>query len=282
MNIVHILLVIICITYSLIDATQTTCLIIHGTWAYSDWYKNEGDFYRTLKESPYAQNINIISFVWSGKNNKKSRLVAATDLVNTIQTFPTSTPLIIIAHSHGANVAILASQLMGQNKENKHTIERLYTLGAPVSSSLYFPNMHIIKNLYHFFSFNDFVQPVFGIFERQFPPHERIANIRLLIDNKEPHHSELRSPIVAHWFLAIHEDLNHRSIGNFEHFSFETPGIVYLYTEQPPLYTQDTHRAVDLYKDRRNLNHLRSYITRGHSVPMLSRLVPSQRDRVHH
>ena len=69
------------------------------------------------------------------------------------------------------------------------------------------PNMDKIDFMYHFFSYADLVQPVLGLFGREYPSHERIANIRTLINDKNPLHSQLHNPLVAKWICMFHHDL---------------------------------------------------------------------------
>ena len=59
--------------------------------------------------------------------------------------------------------------------------------------SNYLPNMKVIQYLYNLFSFEDLIQTVLGLSVREFPEHKRIANLRVIINGKEPDHAGLTS-----------------------------------------------------------------------------------------
>lgn len=214
-------------------------VIIHGTWCRPfSWHMPGGDFYDALVHA--TDSISVSFFIWSGNNNHQDRIKAAQQLVEHLAIcVPPNAELTIIAHSHGANVAILASHIM-ECQKNPYIIHHFYALGTPVSTVSYFPNMHIIRSFYNIFSFSDMVQPVFGMFKREFPPHERISNLCITINGKEPSHSELHSPLVASWLPHLPHTLQ----------SFNTkPGIIHFYTDKPPIYQIDELRSVRQQRD---------------------------------
>jgi len=58
-------------------AQNTTYIIVHGTWAQSeDWYQEGGDFFDTLY-SMIDHEDTIIPFVWSGSCFESARITAA-------------------------------------------------------------------------------------------------------------------------------------------------------------------------------------------------------------
>ncbi len=159
-------------------------ILIHGTWgADCDWYISKGDFFEALEATVGEKNSGVVSFRWSGGCGHEARVKAAQSLVKLIKTYHTNTAIFIIAHSHGGNVATLASHLLAQEEGNKHRIRALFTLGTPVMSN-YLPNMKIIHYLYNLFSFEDIIQTVLGVSAREFPEHKRIANLRVVINRK--------------------------------------------------------------------------------------------------
>src|SRR5437762_9800343 len=195
-------------------------IIVHGTWGLeTTWYMPGGDFFDALEISAKEHNATVVPFSWTGKNNIQARQKAAQNVAKLIETYDKATEIIVIAHSHGGNVAIIASHLLQKNK-----IFCLYTLGTPINRSLY-PNMDMIRYCYNFFSFDDLVQPVLGMFEREYAPHERIANVRVVINGKEPDHTDLHNVVVGKWlsYISIHADI-----------IMNEPGVLYFSDTQAP------------------------------------------------
>jgi hypothetical protein len=191
-------------------------IIVPGTWSsHSAWHTIGGDFFSALQISAEQFNHDVVSFSWSGKNNHKERVRAAKQLAELIDRYD---EVNLVAHSHGTNVAILACNIITKCK-----MHCFFAFGTPVNSDDYFPPMHYINYFYNFFSFADIIQPVFGGFERVYPSHERIYNISVTINGKEPSHSELHAPTIARWLPFFHE-LFHRSANITDaiaHFSDE-------------------------------------------------------------
>lgn len=236
-------------------------IIIHGTWAQPfTWHMPGGDFYDALARAnpPGA----VLFFLWPGKNNHQTRVDAAHDLVQFIQNnFKPNESINLVTHSHGANVGIIASQILAKNNSD-YRIHCFYALGAPVHRKEYQPNMNSIHYLYHFFSFQDFVQPVFGLFERQHPEHERIANINVHINGKQPSHSELHHPLIAKWIPHLHTQLQEKKLGNFENFDFKQSCIIHFADNDIPRYEIDCKRNEMLHLDRMNLFMMNNLLRR--------------------
>jgi hypothetical protein len=232
-----------------VQAAQPHYLIIHGTWCpVFSWHMPGGDFYEALVQA--ASPASVSFFIWSGHNSHQARVQAAQELVTYIHTtIAPDRPLIIVAHSHGANVAILASHILGQDPANSNRILYVYALGVPVHPHYYFPDMHVITYFYHFFSFNDVIQPVLGLFEREFPAHERIANIFITIDGQEPCHSQLHSPAIARWLPYLSDPHKRHCIESFEEFDYQKPGIIHFYRDKPPCYEIDGLRKLRQERD---------------------------------
>lgn len=231
-------------------APHSYYIIIHGTWSRPfSWHMPGGSFYDTLASVTPLGTVSF--FLWSGDNKHESRVHAAKELVEFIQRhYPEDACINIIAHSHGSNVGILASQMMAQQQSNKHRISSFYALGTPTNAQSYMPNMRIIGYFYNLFSFNDLVQPVFGMFSREYPAHERIANLFITIDGKEPRHSELHHPLVAQWIPSIHEDLAGQRLSGFDAFDFKKPGIIHFKTNELPRYEIDEKRESKRERDQ--------------------------------
>lgn len=223
-------------------------ILIHGTWSTeSTWSMPEGDFFEELVKSAAKSNAMVIPYNWSGKLSHASRLQAAKGLVQVIQSYPEDTVIYVVGHSHGGNVALLASQIMGRDRYNKHTIRALYTLGTPIDMEAYFPDMDVITNVYNLFSRADMVQSVFGMSGREFTEHKRIANLRITIDGKAPGHGDLHHPVIARWLPFIPEDLSQKRVKGFQFFVCGNPGMIHFEFQGEPRYEIDM-REVALKK----------------------------------
>ena len=213
-------------------------ILVHGTWgADAEWHQSSSDFYKTLEVSAQRYNKKIVSFTWSGKFNHKNRVKAAKQLVKLICSYPEHTSINIISHSHGSNVGNIASQLLSESKQHKNMIDSFFAFGTPVDTKKYMPNMNAIKRYYNFFSYNDWVQPILGFFERVYPPHHRIANLRLIIDCMHPSHRSILVPAIARWLPDFPDKLSQQRMGNFEHFNFSHPGVVHFSSAACPTYS---------------------------------------------
>lgn len=102
-------------------------IIVHGTWAADgDWWRPRGDFFEYVKtelgrEDLYGERD---LFTWSGKNRDASRRKAAAALDVWLKSHPAG-EVNVFAHSHGANVAMLATH-------RDVRIDRLVMLSPPV------------------------------------------------------------------------------------------------------------------------------------------------------
>jgi len=123
------------------SASDTT-MLVHGTWAQnSPWWQPGGDFHTYILQSVrpdlYSQ---ADRFAWSGGYSDAARALAATDLVAWVQNHHEQ-GLDLITHSHGGNVAFLATQ-------NGLDLGELILLSCPVHVPKYQPDMtHINKKV---------------------------------------------------------------------------------------------------------------------------------------
>lgn len=224
-------------------------IIVHGTWSKaSSWYAPGGHFFDLIEQQARDLGHTAITYTWSGYLDEAHRAAAGKALAKLIRSYPADTEFYIIAHSHGGNVAILASQELANIEGNTHHIKIVYALATPVDSAHYMPNMNIIDYFYNLFSFKDAVQPVMGFFGRTYPYHERIANIRIMINGKEPYHSEIHHPAVAHWLPQLHEMLMKNECGPV--FALHTAGLIHFKDQSKPQYLLDIEREQLLAKDR--------------------------------
>jgi len=224
-------------------------IIVHGTWSSdSSWYMSGGDFFDALEKTVKQHNAHVTAFRWSGNNTHHARENAAQNLAKLIQTYDPATTIHLIGHSHGGNVCTLASQLLASDPTNQHHITTLFVLGTPTRKSLH-PNMTIVHYFYNLFSFEDLIQPVCAIFEREYQRHERIANIRVFINSKEPDHAGLHNPLVAQWIPHIHEQFTTYITTTHNAQDISHPSIIYLNENTQPYYAIDTNRKELIDKD---------------------------------
>jgi hypothetical protein len=109
---------------------ERVTVIVHGTWASQDptaWWKPDGDFYKHL----VAEKVEGLrgvqsSFSWSGKNRDSERASAGAAFAKWLNTLAADS-LHVVAHSHGANVAMLATRHGFEG-----TISNLVMLSTPI------------------------------------------------------------------------------------------------------------------------------------------------------
>jgi len=249
--------------------TQTIFIVIHGTWAAKEqWYMPGGDFFNALEKSAIQQQSAVTPYRWSGNNNYKDRIHAAKGLAQLIQSYSSDTTICLVSHSHGGNVGIIASQLLGAMKNTTNRIHIFYALGTPVNTTDYLPNMNIITYFYNLFSFEDFIQPVLGMFGREYLQHERIANIRVTINNKEPSHTQLHNPLTGQLLPTLHDFLT----TSCQDFDFKKPGIIHFAENKIPIYALDKTRKKHIERDRLLNTIIVSTLLRNpqHLIPILT------------
>lgn len=229
----------------------SACIIIHGTWAQNEsWCQPQGDFFKAVYRCAQETKIvdQIVSFPWSGKLSYHFQMEAAERLQQLIELYDS---VILIGHSHGATVAILTSQLMGQKESNFFKIKKLYALGVPVDPSMkIYPDMHVIEKFYNLFSFGDVIQPVNGAHDRVFASHERLANISVMFDDEHPSHGQLHDAMIGKELLKIEDFFADKLLGNFENFALHEPGLIKFFKYAAPAYfvQHDQQSLLDLDK----------------------------------
>jgi hypothetical protein len=121
-------------------------------------------------------------------------------------------------------------------KAKEFQIDSVYLLGTPVDQINFAPCMHTIRHLYNFYSSGDQVQTVFGLFGRTYAHHERIANIHVTIDNKQPSHQELHHDLIARWILDIPKSLKDKNLGDFPASAYTNAGVKFVTNGIPQCY----------------------------------------------
>lgn len=119
-------------------------IIIHGTFA-SDgkWWRSGGDFFEYVKSDLNRSDLYGQSdqFKWSGKNRDRKRRQASTALKSWLNAHRAK-KVNIFAHSHGANVAMLATH-------KDVFIDRLIMLSPPVRNDYFakWANVGVAHNI---------------------------------------------------------------------------------------------------------------------------------------
>ncbi|MCZ6617789.1 MAG: alpha/beta hydrolase [Gammaproteobacteria bacterium] len=124
-------------------ARTSITVMIHGTWASDgDWWRPNGDFFEYVKKNLEREDLygEEDQFMWSGKNRDSKRRKAGLSLVNWIDAHPAD-EVNVFAHSHGANVAMLATH-------DDLCIDQLVMLSPPVNAD-YFAKWSNVKSAFN-------------------------------------------------------------------------------------------------------------------------------------
>lgn len=247
--------------------TKSACIIVHGTWATQEaWYRKGGDFFQAVVacNDEIRAVDEVTSFSWSGKLGDLAQLEAAQNLAKVIVQYDS---VIIIAHSHGATIGMMAADII--SKENSASnkmckIEKFYALGAPLKESWLVPHPSIIKKFYNLFSFGDFIQPVGGAYDRAFgSKFDHVVHISVQLNDLHPDHSQLHHPAIGMWLLKIEDYFAACSIGNFDQFSFAQPGCIIFETYKYPTYLVQDNQSTLLVQDKKAQEMLQLAFFRG-------------------
>ncbi len=136
------------------EKRNTLAVVIHGTWARDGkWWRPGGDFHSYLLDDLGVDYLykEDEPFIWSGRNRGSARHNAAQAFGDWVAQFDPE-KLEVYAHSHGANVAMLATR-SGQ------PIDRLVMMSPPVRED-YFANWDNVGSAYNIQAQFD---PVVGI-----------------------------------------------------------------------------------------------------------------------
>jgi len=218
---------------------QTVVILVHGTFAQnSSWFKPRGDFYNIIFHEALKKNLVVVPFLWSGQLSHNARIEAAERLANTILSYLDKN-ITLIGHSHGGNIINLSTQIIAYMsgldlsidisnideftcfnykalcRNKKCCIDKVYLLATPVDNKNYYPNMHVVKNVYNLYSLGDNIQPIIGFYGRTYKYHKNIFNLRVIfnktdsmIDYYDPSHYEMHNQYLAKWLLKIPNDLD--------------------------------------------------------------------------
>lgn len=122
------------------------------------------------------------------------------------------------------------------NLVEEYLINKAYFLATPVDQTIYLPNMNVIKNVFHFYSLGDLIQPVLGLYRRNYEGINRINNFKICFQLKghliNPSHTQMRDILIAKWILMIPERLYHDKIGGFENFDLKLDGEIHFHKDK--------------------------------------------------
>lgn len=143
---------------------------------------------------------------WPGTLSFKDRLEAAEELYNFLRTC--KTPVTIIGHSHGCNVALYLAKIAEKHSDISLSIDKLILLACPVQEvTASYINASVFKQIYHFYSADDFAQvcdpqglysdahkqipgsiPFFS--QRTFKPAPHLIQVQVLLNKQSPGHND--------------------------------------------------------------------------------------------
>jgi Alpha/beta hydrolase family len=131
-----------------LKAKKRCIVLVHGTWARglirafipswsrifgkgSYWFDRGSDFCEQLyKAQGDDVDVDIATFDWSGNNSVLDRAAAASELAAYLTSAMETQPgaqHVVIAHSHGGNVALRAMEYLGRERASRFLIVTLAT-----------------------------------------------------------------------------------------------------------------------------------------------------------
>ena len=121
-----------------------TGMLVHGTWArHSKWWQPRGDFHSYILANVWADLYAASDrFDWSGQWSDAARSLAGRQLANWIDG-KGAAGIKLMTHSHGGNVAMLATQATDKIKE-------LVLLSCPVHENKYLPDFNHTQKVISF------------------------------------------------------------------------------------------------------------------------------------
>jgi hypothetical protein len=191
------------------DAKKAVIIVIHGTFAQeSDAYRDHRhpEFQHILRFAQYYADkqstpVEVVSFGWSGQNSSDDRVRAGKELAQLLKNSYSDYDIISIAHSHGCNVANVASQEVDATTPFNYMIQIATPVRDLIDTRFQPKNFN---KLLQFYSTSDIVAAVGSLDTRKIfnrPGSMRkyaqqqgrlIYNIRTQIDAKDPGHSTIK------------------------------------------------------------------------------------------
>lgn len=167
------------------------------------------EMYKLLPQENFAL-VHPYTFGWDGSLNQSRRLEQAKDLLQGINNlyeeyhkrFPQEDiEVIVLAHSHGGNVALHMADWVNQN--TKAFIDHLFIFGTPVhGDTQHLATSSLFKNVYNIHSSGDFIQIADIVSTKKYVParifkHEgvltcpNVKQVQVEVGSYNPSHSEL-------------------------------------------------------------------------------------------
>ncbi len=139
------------------DPTGQRVYLVHGTWSNpnskgrSTWEGVDRAWGDALGDN------DVVEFNWSGDNNGEARRIAGRNLANLIELDIKNgiRNISIVSHSHGGNVALVASLEL---RNRGHQIDDLILIGTPANETLFFTAGDAAKNFVSVYNDEDAVQ----------------------------------------------------------------------------------------------------------------------------
>ena len=111
-----------------------------------------------------------------------------------------------------------------------------------------------------------------GVSRREFPEHKRIANLRVVINGKEPDHSGMHHPLIGKWIAYVHRHFKQYLQDKNIVDTISEPSVIYFDDNKIPGYAFDENRGALLERDRQLslllLNSLRNSLETGSNIPL--------------
>lgn len=110
-----------------VDPSGLLTVVVPGTWHNAETWQNEQGFLGRI-QSTFGEKPTVLN--WSGGDNRWERAAAAGQLFSLVNNheFKANEKLNIVGHSHGGNIALLASHML------ERPIDNLVTFALPVRS----------------------------------------------------------------------------------------------------------------------------------------------------
>ncbi|MCX6188210.1 MAG: DUF2974 domain-containing protein [Bacteroidetes bacterium] len=113
-----------------IDLDGLEAFYVHGTWSDPNTFPKTSV---TTASQIMGNSTSNTSFQWTGNNADPARQKAATQLAEHIRkNRDPNQPLTLVGHSHGGNIAIMAANILNQDKNSTNHVTSLLTVNTPV------------------------------------------------------------------------------------------------------------------------------------------------------
>ncbi len=113
-----------------IDLDGLEAFYVHGTWSDPTTFPKTSV---TTASQIFGNTTSNTSFQWTGNNADPARQKAAQQLAEHIKKYrDPNQPLTIVGHSHGGNIAVMAANILNQDKNTNNHVANILTVNTPV------------------------------------------------------------------------------------------------------------------------------------------------------